>query len=450
MTSFIRRAAVFGAVVAAAVLAPGVVRAQIPSDEHFRVIDTPHFRVHYAPGMEVLARRAGARAEEAYVAISEVLVRPPRGRIDVLVADNVDYSNGFATPFPRNRVVLYAHPPVDDPTLAFYDDWVQLVITHELAHVFHLDYARGLPRIPRYVFGRLPLGFPETTTTDWAKEGLATYLESRLTRAGRVRGTMHEMTLRTAVLEGRFFSIDRASGDPASWPGGSTRYVYGSMFLQYLSEQHGERAAGEFVRRYGGYVVPFLNDRAARQAYGVTFSRAWREWQASLETRYRAEADSLRAMGLTEPEVLTRAGHRAEFPRWSPDGRWIAYAAQTGREEAQQRLVDGEGTERVIASRTTLAPASWTADGRSLVTSMIDLRDPNHAYSDFYRIGVDGGRERMTEGARLLQPDVARDGRIVALRSGGGTTVPVVIDAAGAAPREIVPASLDVQWAYPR
>jgi hypothetical protein len=449
MTSFFRRAAAWAAV-AAAVLAPGIARAQIPSDAQWRVIDTPHFRVHYTPGLEPLARRAGARAEEAYAAIAPVLVRPPRGRVDVVVADNVDFSNGFATPFPRNRVVIYAHPPVDDPTLAFYDDWVQLVLTHELTHVFHLDYARGLPRIPRYLFGRLPLGFPETTTPDWTKEGLAVYLESRLTRAGRIRGTIHEMELRTAVLEGRFFTLDRVSGDPATWPGGNTRYVYGSMFLQYLSETHGERAAGEFVRRYGGYVVPFLNDYAAKRAYGVSFSRAWREWRSSLEVRYRAQADSLRALGLTEPEVLTKAGRRAEFPRWSPDGRWIAYGAQTGREEAQQRLVDGDGNERTIASLTTLAPESWTADGRSLVTSMIDLRDPNHAYSDLYRIGAEGGRERMTEGARLLQPDVARDGRIVALRTGGGTTVPVVIDAPGAAPRALVPPSLDVQWAYPR
>lgn len=438
------------AAAAALVLAPTAARAQIPSDVALRVIDTPHFRVHYAPGLEPLARRAGARAEEAYGEIAAVLVRPPRGRVDLLVVDNVDYSNGFATPFPRNRVVVFAHPPVDDVSLAFYDDWMQLVITHELTHVFHLDYARGLPRIPRYLFGRLPLGFPETTTTDWAKEGLATYLESRLTRAGRVRGTIHEMELRTAVLEGRFFPIDRASGDPASWPGGSTRYVYGSMFLQWLSERHGERAAGEFVRRYGGYVIPFLNDRAARKAYGVSFTRAWGEWRSELEARYRREADSLRAIGVTEPEVLTKAGRHAEFPRWSPDGRWIAYAAQTGREEAQQRLVDAKGNERVIASRTTLAPESWTADGRSLVTSMIDFRDPFRAYSDLYRVSVDGGRERMTEDARLLQPDVARDGRIVALRAGGGTTVPVVADAAGGAPRELAAPSLDVQWAWPR
>lgn len=447
MRPIVRRAAAWAM---AAVLAPAAARAQVPSDARWRTIDTPHFRVSFTEGMEPLARRAGARAEEAYAALADGLVRPPRGRIDLLVADNVDYSNGFATPFPRNRVVVFAHPPIDDPSLAFYDDWMQLVITHELVHVFHLDYARGLPRVPRHVFGRLVLGFPGTTTPDWVKEGLATYLESRLTRAGRVRGTMHEMQLRTAVLEGRFFSIDRASGDPVSWPGGNTSYVYGSMFLQYLSDRHGEAAAGEFVRRYGGYVIPFLNDHAAKQAYGVPFTRAWREWRTSLEARYAALADSLRAEGITEPEVLTPAGRRAEFPRWSPDGRWIAYAAQTGREEAQQRLVDGDGTERVIASRTTLAPASWTADGRSLVTSMIDFRDPYRAYSDLYRIDADGGRTRLTGGARLLQPDVGRNGRIVAIRSGGGTTVPVILDSAGAAPRELVAASLGVQWAYPR
>ncbi|HKP73899.1 MAG TPA: hypothetical protein VJT67_00080, partial [Longimicrobiaceae bacterium] len=434
----------------ALLLAPLAAHAQIPADEPWRTIDTPHFHVSYTPGMEVLARRAGARAEEAYTAVTGALVRPPRGRIDLLVTDNVDYSNGFATPFPRNRIVVFAHPPVDDPSLAFYDDWMQLVITHELTHVFHLDYARGLPRIPRYLFGRLPLGFPETTATGWQKEGLATYLESRLTRAGRVRGTVHEMQIRTAILEGRFFTLDRASGDPASWPGASAQYVYGSMFLQYLSDHYGDERAAEFVRRYGGYVIPFLNDAAAKRAYGITFSRAWREWRTSLEARYRAEAQALEVAGLTEPEVLTRAGRHAEFPRYSPDGRWISYAAQTGREEAQQRLIGADGGERVIASRTTLAPAAWTADGRALVTSMVDLRDPFHARSDLFRIGAEGGRERLTSGARLLLPDVSREGRIVAIRSGGGTTVPVVLDAPGTEPRVLVPASLDVQWAFPR
>src|SRR6476620_11490162 len=271
----------------AAALVPAAARAQIPADARWRVIDTPHFRVHYTPELEPLARRAGARAEEAYAEIAGVFVTPPRRRVDLVVTDNVDFSNGFATPFPRNRVVVFAHPPVDDPSLAYYDDWMQLVITHELTHIFHLDYARGLPRVPRLVLGRSPISFPNTTAPGWTKEGMAVYLESRLTRAGRIRGTMHEMGLRTAILEGRFFSIDRASGDPAAWPAGNTPYVYGSMFLDWLSRRHGDEGAREYVRRYGGQVIPFLHDRAAHEAYRISFTHAWEEWRGELEARYR-------------------------------------------------------------------------------------------------------------------------------------------------------------------
>ncbi|HEU4558900.1 MAG TPA: hypothetical protein VFS20_13665, partial [Longimicrobium sp.] len=450
MTSSFRRLAVL-ALAAAALLGPAAARGQIPADARWSVIPTQHFRVHFTPGLEPLARRAATRAEEAYTELAAALIRPPSGRIDLVVTDNVDFANGFATPFPRNRVVIFAHPPVDEPTLAFYDDWVDLVLTHELVHIFHLDYARGLPRLPRLIFGRAPASFPHTTTPDWTKEGLATYLESRLTRAGRVRGTWHEMVLRTAMLEGRFFPLDRVSGDPTEWPGGNTRYVYGSMFLNWLGETRGDSAAGEFVRRYGGQIIPFLTDRAAHGAYGVSFSSAYREWREQLQARYGALADSLRRAGVTEPQVLTPEGYEAEFPRWSPDGSVISFAAFTAREERDQRVIDPAGGRvRSLASRTTSGAASWTADGGALVTSMIDAVDPYRYYSDLYRIDADGGRERLTRGARILAPNVARSGRIVAVRSAPGTTVPVVMDAPGAEPRELAPASLDVQWADPR
>ncbi|HEX8696259.1 MAG TPA: hypothetical protein VF746_27825 [Longimicrobium sp.] len=435
----------------AAVLAPlTAARAQVPPDERWRVLDTEHFRVHFTPGLDSLAGRAAVRAEAAYAELREALIRPPGGRIDLVVTDNADFANGFANTFPRNRVVVFAHPPVDDPGLAFFDDWLDLVITHELAHVFHLDYARGVPRAIRSVFGRIPLSFPSPTVPRWTTEGLATWLESRLTRAGRVRGTMQEMALRTAVLEGRFFEIDRASGDPASWPGGNAAYFYGAMFLDWLAEREGGEAAGEFVRTYGGRVVPFLVDRAARKAYGVSFSRAWDEWERELQGRYRALADSLRARGLTEPEVLTTAGYYARFPRWSPDGRRIAFSAYTGRDEPSTRVIEADGRVRVLAPRTLLAASAWEASGGSLVTSMVDLVDPYRQYADLYRIAGDGDVDRLTRGARLTEVDVARDGRIAAVRSAPGTNQPVVLAAPGAEPAPLVEASLDVHWAYPR
>ncbi|NIX22337.1 MAG: hypothetical protein GWN07_21890, partial [Actinobacteria bacterium] len=67
-----------------------------------------------------------------------------------------------------------------------------------------------------------------------------TWYESRLTEAGRTRGSYHEMQIRTAALEGRFESIGQAAGESPLWPGGNRPYVYGSLFFDFLLERHGE------------------------------------------------------------------------------------------------------------------------------------------------------------------------------------------------------------------
>lgn len=440
------------ALLAAAALCLSAPRAeaQLPPDARWSTLETPNFRVHFTPGLETLARRAADRAEDARAEIAAVLVEAPRGKIDLVVSDNVDYSNGYATPLPTNRVVVFANPPVGEPELAFYDDWLDLVVSHELVHVFQLDYARRLPRTGRSVFGRAPFTFPHLFTPGWTKEGLATVLESRLTRAGRVRGTLQEMALRTAILEDRFFTIDRASGYPVSWPAGSTPYVYGAQFMEWLADRHGPEAHGRWVREVGGRVIPYRMDHTARQAYGETFTRAWDAWRDSLSARFRAQADSLRGAGLTEPEILTRAGRRVDFPRWSPDGSVIAFAASDGRSEPATRLVSPGGAVRHHSARNSLGPASWAADG-GLVTAMLETRGPFHHFSDLYRLEADGSRRRLTRGARYTEPDVSRaDGAIVAIRNGGGTNVPVVLRPDGTGERPLVEASLDVHWATPR
>ena len=77
-------------------------------------------------------------------------------------------------------------PAADHLALAYFDDWLELLITHELAHVFHLDYGGTMGRIFRPLFGRAqtPLGFPGVLVPGWVIEGLATWYESALTERG--------------------------------------------------------------------------------------------------------------------------------------------------------------------------------------------------------------------------------------------------------------------------
>ncbi|HEY0015926.1 MAG TPA: hypothetical protein VGC13_06390 [Longimicrobium sp.] len=424
--------------------------AQVAPDARWWTFDTPNFVVHYQDGLEPLARRAAARAEEARVALSTALVEPPRGRVHLVIADNLDYANGLANVFPRNRIVVYAHGPVEEPSLAYSYDWLDLVVSHELAHVHHLDHASPLIRAARRVLGRNPVLFPTASVPQWTTEGLATYLESRLTGVGRVHGSFHDMVLRTAILEDRFFSIDRVTGRPTTWPAGNSAYVYGSMFAEYLSNRYGPERAGEFLRVVGRRWVPYLVDDAARVAYGVSFSRAWGEWRDSLRTEYGTLADSLRAAGITQPEQLTREGRLTQYPRWSPDGSRLAFAQSTGRDDPVTRVMEADGTVRNVAARKSMGPLAWLPDGSGLVTSQLDAVDPYRTFSDLYRMPLDGGVRRLTRAARLSEPDVRRDGRMVAVRGGGESNVLVVADRDGGAVRTLVAAAPGVWWAAPR
>src|SRR6478672_5769628 len=142
-------------------LVPVLAHAQPAPYHRYLTLATQHFRVHVAAGLEREGRVAAAAAEHAYAQLSSELV-PPRGPIDILVSDDADYSNGFASVFPTNRIVIFATPPVENRGLRLNADWLAIVITHELTHIFHLDRSRGIWSLAQHVFGRAPFLFPNS------------------------------------------------------------------------------------------------------------------------------------------------------------------------------------------------------------------------------------------------------------------------------------------------
>jgi hypothetical protein len=429
--------------------------AQLPPDIRWQTIESANFRVTYSPGLEALARHAAARAELAHDVLSRELGRAPRGVIDMVLTGEVDVSNGWATPFPSNRIVLFAHPPLNVFALEYQADWIELLVTHELTHIFHLDRAGTVGRALRTVFGRVPAPwplFPVVGTPLWSIEGLAVQAESHLTGMGRLHGSFHEMVVRTAVLEGRFDALDRVSNFTPIWPDGMRPYVYGSLFMDFLQRRHGEDAPARILDRTAGSVLPpsLLFNRIGRTALGESFTTAYRQWRQELETHYAALADSLALLGLTESERVVGHGRYALTPRASPDGTAIAYSAGDGRDALTTRVVDGDGRMLWQQRRNSLAPAAWLPDGSGLITSQLELVDPYRMYEDLYLVSPAGER-RLTHSQRLQWPDVSRDGRSVAAVQGRGDTNRLVIyDLRTGAILPLTPFNIDTHWTYPR
>lgn len=446
------------AVVCAVTVALGVygggLEAQVPPDEAWRTITTEHFRVTFPEGLEALGRRAAGRAEMAYESLSEAFVDPPRGRVDLLVTDHTDISNGFAQVTPSNRITIFARPPVDNLSLGFFDEWMELVITHELAHIFHLDRAGTLGKILRSVFGRSPNQwpfFPSMAAPLWTIEGLATWYESHLTQAGRVRGTFHEMVMRTAALEGRFESLDQASGDSPVWPGGNRSYTYGSMFFDYLLEKHGEERLATFADAVAGQWIPYRLNAAGNDAFGASLSDEWRAWTEETRERYEDLEVRLARLGpVTAGERITPRSRFALYPQVSPDGTTLAFAVADGRSDPQVRISALDGSQdRKLARTSTVPTLDWLPDG-SILFSHVDFEGLYRTFADLSIVADDGTRRRVTEGARLTQPSAGPDGRwAVAVQEGGGTSTLVRVNLESGAVSEIVSPEPDVHWAHP-
>jgi Tol biopolymer transport system component len=259
------------------------------------------------------------------------------------------------------------------------------------------------------------------------------------------------MVLRTASLGDRFDPYERVSSVSPIWPGGQRVYIYGSLFLEHLEQQYGAGTTARMVQKTASAVLPpfLLFGDIGRRTIGKSFGSAFREWRDTLRVQYEAQADSLRATGLTVAERITEQGRIALFPRISPDGERIAYAAVDGREDAATRVLARSDGRRLHAwRRNSVGALAWLPDGSSVVLSQLEFDGPYRARQDLWVVGEDGER-RITHQARLQDPDVARSGRIVAIENMDGTNRPVLVDMEGNT-RTLVDARADVHWALPR
>ncbi|HEX2120021.1 MAG TPA: BamA/TamA family outer membrane protein, partial [Thermoanaerobaculia bacterium] len=359
---------------------------------------------------------------------------------------------GSATPFPHNRIEVLVTAPGSDPAspIQFTDDWLKLVITHEYAHILHLDQARGFSGGMRRVFGRNPLlGFPNAWSPLWLIEGLATLIESETTPAGRLKGTFTDMVLRTAAIENRFATEAQASGLGPYWPTGNARYFYGAKFLSWLATKHGMEKLTEYLNEYSSSVIPFRVNATANDVYGTSMKALWREWSDEQQRAYRAEGERIGA--LTERTKLTTLGYETKHPILSPDGTRLAYAHRGPYEQATIRVRDvAAGRDVATHAVNAISPLSWSADGKSLAYSDLEFVGSFQLLSDLYAWEIGGEARRITRGARLKDPAFTPDGRtLIAVENRTGRNRLVEVDVASGSIRALVTPDDDRQFGEP-
>lgn len=437
------------AVLIALLLSTPALSAQVDPRGEYRTIGTAHFRVHFAPAHEALARRAAAYAETAWTQLAAELVVPDVP-VELLVTDNVDVSNGFATPFPTNRITIFALPPSFVPELRHYDDWLQLVITHELAHIFHLDRARGLWALGRRIFGRNPVLLPNALLPSWVIEGLAVHYETKLTGAGRLASTEFPMLARTAALLDAVPPPDAWSLTTSRFPLGQHAYGYGSMLMHQLAGSGDKLGMGAFVESVAGHPIPFRVNRAVKASFGISVADAFAQYRDSLE-RTLHDVRAWSARDTVRRRTASGMTWFAAQPRWETDST-ILVAVNDGEDVSglYRAHVSAHDISLTRVDRRNSLDANVPMPGGGVVYAQLDYDDPFTLRSRLWR-GVPGGDQEQIPGTTRLQlPDTrVADGAIVAVRLVAGSSELVRVAADGTV-SILAASSLDTAYTEPR
>jgi len=409
----------------------------------WRTLDTEHFSVHFAEHYRSQAQVLAEVAESVYPRVTGWLKWRPESRTQIVVLDSLDFSNGYASPFPFNFIGIILSPP-DEGELLQNREWLELVLTHEFTHIVHLDQARGPAGVLRRIFGRylvLPLpftfffpgGFPNLLEPDWMIEGLAVYSESDWNRQyGRLGQSHFEGMMRAESARG-LRSLREVNAGGRGFPL-NRDYLYGSYFFFFLAERYGPDAIPRYVEIYSGRWFPFRVHSTPRLVTGKAMDELWVEYHDWLNARFAGKP--------VEPGKAPDEGGNIVLRDWSVTSplrtrggdRWYVQGNGYTRPKLMHQALGGEvEAVRNVEPGTRLA----ALPGGELLLSQPEICNNYNYYYDLYRLGPGGGLTRVTECGRFRFAAPLDDGRIVAIRVVNGEAEVVVLNREGAVERSL-------------
>lgn len=435
------------------------VRSWLP----WRTVETRHFAFHYPTELEAWTRDVALRADAIDSAVARVVGYSPPHKTQVVVDDPYATANGSAWPFLNEPIIyLWASPPDPRDDIGEFRSWGEMLVSHEFGHIAHLTRPSRNP-LMRRLWQALPvdLGPIALRAPRWAVEGYATYVEGRVTGAGRPHGAWRAAFLREWALEGqlpRYDQLDASGG----YEGGEFAYLAGSAFLEWLVRRQGDSSLVQLWRRLSA-----RQNRTFDEAFVGVFGESPRALYGRFTTDVTGKAlEAEQALGRTESDtgaIVQRLAWATGDPAISADGKRVAIVLRSAtapsrvvvwstapepdtgkaRRDSIRLAHDPEDVparsiypppKRVLATLRATGGAAFESprflrDGRILVWR--DARRPEGTLSPDLYLWNPRARSvrRVTHGAALRDPDPLPDGKsAVAARCRAGTCDVVLVD----------------------
>jgi hypothetical protein len=279
---------------------------------HFR---THSFDIYAPPGLESQAVRLSGFADQTYAMLCGFFgVKASTRRIPVLLSD-IQYSlNGYTTLYPSNRIVLFLASADPRSQLATMQDELYSVFLHELVHHVTLNERTAGWRSLAWLCGDLVA--PEVWMMPEALvEGTAVWAESRLGgegllsgapglgRAGRLNDPAALEVVRQERARWQSRSLWDVSGLADFYGAGSLPYLYGGLFVDFLSERYGPDVLARLWQAssdgnlFRGFDGTLTSKGILERETGLSPQQLWQEFLAWVDKRSDAPASNGEASG---------------------------------------------------------------------------------------------------------------------------------------------------------
>jgi hypothetical protein len=373
--------------------------AKYPPGQHWREISRGSLTIIFPAARFMEAEAALAAADSLHGKLAAFWRAPFLDRTRIVLDDSTDQANGFATFFPFNLVGANLAEPPPDSELAASRNWLDLVLAHELTHVFNLNAGSGLFRALRSLFGNLPLLYSATQLPPWVIEGLAVEEESRLTGDGRLNHAPYRLMLDAARRDDRFPRWSRITGLPTAWPGPTAKYLFGAGFMEFLVEKYGSDRLRKYLELTTNQLVLFGPSRDFKRAFGQTLGSLWEEY------RNQPQAVDKTASFGPAPEPLTASGFLNQYPCPLANNALAYYHHDYQKRGAVEMINSQSRQAKTLFKMDAVNSLSFAAKENKIFLSASDYFHAGSDFSDLYEYDMNNGRlQRLSRGQRLSQP----------------------------------------------
>ncbi|MDH5259244.1 MAG: hypothetical protein OEX07_14615, partial [Gammaproteobacteria bacterium] len=393
--------------------------ADYASSFKWNTIETPHFLIHYHTGLQLPANEIADQAEDVHQEITAYFNWVPKEKTHIVVSDQSESPNGFASVFPNNRIELLMAPPSEVSGLEDYKDWKRLVLRHEYVHIVHLDKAEDYFLHARSFVGRYWLFFPNTFLPRWITEGIATFIETEeKINIGRGQSSYFRGLMRNEVING-LKSLNQVNQYRTEWPAGTGFYLYGVYFFNFIRDKYGEEKIKQFVSDYSYFPIPFFINTVSKQTFNKDMFDLWVEFESYLNAEFKDEIQTLKLQQAetTPATSLSSTGFFSGFTRLSGNK---LYYIRSDRENVKELVEQNLTTKQIrvvseLRDQDSVFPHSFDIHRKKgILIPILEYYENSRQSFDLYKIYPEtGGRVQLTKDKRYIRAIWSPDGRYI-------------------------------------